>query len=256
MSTAEHLLYEFPCNEKIRTYLRLEALFQRFDWFCEQTSAIAHQAGISALFDLLDATARSDLRHELIQELERQRQRLIAKNASADSDMAAHLAEIGAAIQAVSDSVGRTTQSVRENQWLQIIRTRQSIAGGTCEFDLPQMHLWMNTAPEIRRRELQSYVSTLEPIRTGTMLLLRIFRANSHCQSLTAVNGTSQFSMNRNQNCALVQIWLPADSTVVPEVSANKYMLWIRFSRPDENHKLHLARTEEIPFRLGLCTPS
>ena len=33
-------------------------------------------------------------------------------------------------------------------------------------------------------------------------------------------------------------------------------MLWIRFSRPDENHKLHLARTEEIPFRLGLCTPS
>ena len=190
MSTAEHLLYEFPCNEKIRTYLRLEALFQRFDWFCEQTSAIAHQAGISALFDLLDATARSDLRHELIQELERQRQRLIAKNASADPDMAAHLAEIGAAIQAVSDSVGRTTQSVRENQWLQIIRTRQSIAGGTCEFDLPQMHLWMNTAPEIRRRELQSYVSTLEPIRTGTMLLLRIFRANSHCQSLTAVNGT------------------------------------------------------------------
>ena len=119
-----------------------------------------------------------------------------------------------------------------------------------------QMHLWMNTAPEIRRRELQSYVSTLEPIRTGTMLLLRIFRANSHCQSLTAVNGTYQFSMNRNQNCALVQIWLPADSTVVPEVSANKYMLWIRFSRPDENHKLHLARTEEIPFRLGLCTPS
>ena len=103
MSTAEHLLYEFPCNEKIRTYLRLEALFQRFDWFCEQTSAIAHQAGISALFDLLDATARSDLRHELIQELERQRQRLIAKNASADPDMAAHLAEIGAAIQAVSD---------------------------------------------------------------------------------------------------------------------------------------------------------
>ena len=139
---------------------------------------------------------------------------------------------------------------------MQIIRTRQSIAGGTCEFDLPQMHLWMNTAPEIRRRELQSYVSTLEPIRTGTMLLLRIFRANSHCQSLTAVNGTYQFSMNRNQNCALVQIWLPADSTVVPEVSANKYMLWIRFSRPDENHKLHLARTEEIPFRLGLCTPS
>ena len=256
MSTAEHLLYEFPCNEKIRTYLRLEALFQRFDWFCEQTSAIAHQAGISALFDLLDATARSDLRHELIQELERQRQRLIAKNASADPDMAAHLAEIGAAIQAVSDSVGRTTQSVRENHGCRSSARARALQAAPANSTCRRCTVWMNTAPEIRRRELQSYVSTLEPIRTGTMLLLRIFRANSHCQSLTAVNGTYQFSMNRNQNCALVQIWLPADSTVVPEVSANKYMLWIRFSRPDENHKLHLARTEEIPFRLGLCTPS
>ena len=45
MSTAEHLLYEFPCNEKIRTYLRLEALFQRFDWFCEYISGITLSGG-------------------------------------------------------------------------------------------------------------------------------------------------------------------------------------------------------------------
>ena len=97
------------------------------------------------------------------------------------------------------------------------------------------------------------FLYCLRHIQTVTLTLST---GSWHCQSLTAVNGTYQFSMNRNQNCALVQIWLPADSTVVPEVSANKYMLWIRFSRPDENHKLHLARTEEIPFRLGLCTPS
>lgn len=256
MSTADLLLYEFPCNEKIRTYLRLESLFRRYDWFCEQESAIAHQAGISALFDLLDATARSDLRHELIQELERRRQRLNAIAAGSESwdDVRDTLVEISNAISAVADSVGRTTQRVRENQWLQVIRTRQSIAGGTCEFDLPQLHLWMNMAPEVRREELRGYVSTLAPIRQAVSLLLRMLRDSSRVQSLTAENGTYQFSMNRTQNCALAQLWLPSDCTVVPEVSANKYMLWIRFSRPDENHKLHLVRTEAIGFRLGLCT--
>ena len=171
MSTTDLLLFEFPCNEKIRTYLRLESLFQRYDWFCAQDSAIAHQAGISALFELLDATARSDLRHELIQELERRRQHLNkAAGTEGWDQLRDTLVEISDAISAVADSVGRTTQSVRENQWLQIIRTRQTIAGGTCEFDLPQLHLWMNQSAEIRRRELQDYVSTLQPIRQAVAL--------------------------------------------------------------------------------------
>ena len=254
MSTTDLLLFEFPCNEKNRTYLRLESLFQRYDWFCAQDSAIAHQAGISALFELLDATARSDLRHELIQELERRRQHLNkAAGTEGWDQLRDTLVEISDAISAVADSVGRTTQSVRENQWLQIIRTRQTIAGGTCEFDLPQLHLWMNQSAEIRRRELQDYVSTLQPIRQAVALLLRMLRESSRTQNLTAANGTYQLPMNRSENCALAQLWLPIDSGLVPEVSANKYMLWIRFSRPDENHKLHLAKTEAVPFRIGLC---
>ena len=140
MTASSYLLYEFPCNEKIRTYLRLEALFKRYEWFCEQEDPVAHQAAISALFDLLDATARSDLKNELIQELERQRQRMasflddpaVNQNALEES-----LASIKNVMQEVSATVGRTGQSIRENQWLQLIRTRQTIAGGTCEFDLP-----------------------------------------------------------------------------------------------------------------------
>ena len=74
MSDSDVLSYEFPCNEKIRTYLRLEALFHRFDWLAAQDSPVAHHCAIGALFDLTDATARSDLRNELVQGLERRRQ--------------------------------------------------------------------------------------------------------------------------------------------------------------------------------------
>ena len=74
MSDSDVISYEFPCNEKIRTYLRLEALFHRFDWLAAQDSPVAHHCAIGALFDLTDATARSDLRNELVQGLERRRQ--------------------------------------------------------------------------------------------------------------------------------------------------------------------------------------
>ena len=48
------ILYEFPCSEKIRFYLRLEALKQRLDWFLALDGKAAHQAAINALFDLSD----------------------------------------------------------------------------------------------------------------------------------------------------------------------------------------------------------
>ena len=257
MSAADFLLFEFPCNEKIRMYLRLESLFRHYDWFCSQDSSVAHQAAIASLFDLLDATARSDLRNELIQELERHRQRLMQLRGNREVNqetLIRTLDELGTAISGVAGSVGRTGQSVRENQWLQLIRTRQSIAGGTCEFDLPQLHLWLNQSPLLRRTELQSYVATLAPIRQAATLLLRLLRANSVRSDYVARGGTVQISMPRGQSYALAQIWLYSDSGVVPEVSANKYMLWIRFSRPDAEHKLHPVRSENISFSMGLSS--
>ena len=257
MATNDFLLYEFPCNEKIRIYLRLELLFRRYDWFCEQDSPIAHQTAISALFDLLDATARSDLRNELIQELERQRQRLnvFQGNPDVNTELLNNtLEEIRQAISTVTDTVGKTGQSIRENQWLQIIRTRQTIAGGTCEFDLPQLHQWLNRPSEERRAELLGYVRPLDSIRLASALLLRFLREGTEKFSYTANKGIFQFPMTNRQLPALAQIWVPRELNVIPEVSANKYMLWIRFSRPDAEHKLHAVRSENIPFHMGICT--
>lgn len=252
MSGVDSLLYEFPCNEKIRTFLRLEVLFRRYHWFCEQESPIAHQTAISAIFDLLDATARSDLRNELIQELERQRQRL----ATAGSGFEEQLENVSRVISLVSSRVGKTGQSVRANQWLQLIRTRQTIAGGTCEFDLPQLHYWMNIPAEDRRAELIGYGETLEPIYQGVLLLLNILRSNPKAENLVAEKGTYQYSTRSHQNCglALARVHLPLETPYIPEVSANKYMIWIRFSKPDEEHKLHPVRHTDIPFQLELCS--
>lgn len=253
MSETELLLYEFPCNEKIRTYLRIESLFKRYDWFCQQTDPIAHQTAISALFELLDATARADLRNELLQGLDHQRQRLRTIKKATESDSLT-LDRVNKALTAVADTVGRTAQSVRENQWLQIIRTRQTIAGGACEFDLPQLHHWLNLEISLRQKELESYVAPLDPIREASQLLLQFLRQNTEVKSYKANDGVFQLSMMNQPLPSLAQIWVHSQDNVIPEVSANKYMMWISFNRADADHKLHRIRGENIPFKMGICT--
>ena len=153
------ILYEFPCSEKIRFYLRLEALKQRLDWFLALDGKAAHQAAINALFDLSDVAARSDLKNELLKALLQQRRDIEALPANATVDglpAKTVLALVSETANSVSAAVGRTSQILRDNEWLQLIRNRQRLPGGTCEFDLPQLHYWLSQPAEIRRQELLS----------------------------------------------------------------------------------------------------
>src|SRR4030042_5191600 len=68
--------YEHPLNERIRTLMRLEDLYQRAHFFAAQSEAPDHHAALAVLFEITDVAARADLKTELLQELERQKQLL------------------------------------------------------------------------------------------------------------------------------------------------------------------------------------
>src|SRR5690606_3393338 len=72
------ILYEYPCNERIRSLLRVEHLFDRLFFFAEGEDVRHHQVSLGTLFELLDISERSDLRGAIIQDLERQRGALAA----------------------------------------------------------------------------------------------------------------------------------------------------------------------------------
>ena len=66
--------YEHPLNERIRTLMRLEDLFARVRHFAAQEAAPDHHAALVCLFEITDVAARADLKADLVQELERQKQ--------------------------------------------------------------------------------------------------------------------------------------------------------------------------------------
>lgn len=72
------ICYEHPLNERIRTLLRLENLFTKIDFFLTKDTSTDHHAALIALFEVLEITARADIKSDLLQELERQKQILEA----------------------------------------------------------------------------------------------------------------------------------------------------------------------------------
>src|SRR6185295_7740939 len=76
LRTLSVIRYEHPLNERIRTLMRLEDLYHRAQFFAAQVDGPAHHAALAVLFEITDVAARADLKADLLQELERQKQLL------------------------------------------------------------------------------------------------------------------------------------------------------------------------------------
>ena len=110
------ILYEYPLNERIRTLLRLEDLFERLEFFAAQEHALDHHVALVTLFEILDVAARADLKSDLLQELERQRQALMAFRNNPEVSVEALeriLAEIDDAARELGAITGKSGQHLR-----------------------------------------------------------------------------------------------------------------------------------------------
>jgi cell division protein ZapD len=248
------ILYEYPLNERIRTLLRLEDLFARFDHFAVQSAALDHHVALTTLFEILEVASRADLKSDLLQELERQRQTLIAfrDNPAVSADALGQvLTAIDEASQQLNATAGKTGQHLRDNEWLMSIRSRAIIAGGTCEFDLPSYHAWLNRTQEARQRDIGNWVTPFRPLRDSLDIVLKLLRESAQRSIATTQQGSYQQTLG-GKAYQMLQIRVDPELGAIPEISANKYMLWIRFTSHGGDHRPRPFEGN-VEFELGLC---
>jgi cell division protein ZapD len=254
-SGKELILYEYPFNERVRTLLRLEDLFDKLQYFCGQTHPYCHHTALLTLFEIVEVTSRSDLKGELLQELERHRQSLLGLRDNpqvAQDALRQILGEIDAAQAALNATTGKIGQHLRENEWLMSVRSRSIIPGGTCEFDLPSYHAWLSRSEAVRAEDLRAWVLPLEQFEVALAIVLRLLREGAHHSHHTAVQGG--FSLNLlGKTYALLQVRVAPELLAIPEISANKYMLWVRFTRTDRDLKPRPIE-RDVDFDLALCS--
>ncbi|MCL4745338.1 MAG: cell division protein ZapD [Burkholderiaceae bacterium] len=248
------ILYEYPLNERIRTLLRLEDLFERLDVFARREHPLDHHVALTTLFDVLEIAARADLKSDLLQELDRQRQTLSQYRNNPNVSSAALegiLGQIEAAHARLSALTGKTGQHMRDNEWLMSIRSRTIIAGGACEFDLPSYYAWQHRLPEVRRRDIGNWAAPFKPLHDSLAIVLKLLRESAQRSTLTAPQGGYQQQLG-GRTYQMVQLRLDPALGAIPEISANKYLLWIRFTSQDGDMRPKPFEGG-VEFELDLC---
>ena len=224
--------YEHPLNERIRTLMRLEDVYSRLSVYAAGDLPQDHHAALASLFEIADIAARADLKTELLQELERQRQVLgpLRANPRIETEaLDALLADIdGVTAQLLAQS-GKLGAHLRENEWLMAIKQRSGIPGGVCEFDLPAYHWWLHRDAGSRRADLAAWIEPFEPVLAGLAIVLRLLRENGRSSRHIAYRGVFQLMLTTAKVAQLLRLTVARDLACVPEISANKYALNIRF---------------------------
>jgi cell division protein ZapD len=247
--------YEYPLSERIRTLLRLEDLFDRFDAYAASPDPHAHHAALLTLFELAEVAARADLKSDLLQELDRQKAVLVALRGNPhvqSTTLEQVLAAIESAHHGIYQLPGKVGQHLRDDEWLMAIKQRAAIPGGMCEFDLPSYHYWLHKPADARESQLQRWLAPFSSIRAAVDIVLGLLRDSGRPELQHASNGNYQ-RMLESRNPQLIRVTLADELPCVPEISANKYMLNIRFVQAGPA-AIRSCTDQPLDFELTFCT--
>lgn len=248
------ILYEYPFNERIRTYLRLEHLFRRLGELIPRSHPLDHHYALATIFEVMDVAARADLKSDVLKDLERQKQLLNGYRgnpAISENVLDEVIAQLETCFATVNGTPGKAGQPLTENEWLMSIRSRAGIPGGTCEFDLPGYYAWQHHPAEERRADLERWASTLAPLAESIHLLLRLLRDSGAPQKVIASGGQLQQPLPQGRTFQLLRLRIDPTLGLVPEISGNRLIVSVRLMRQDQD-RLH-ASAEDAPFELTLC---
>ena len=249
------VIYEQPLNERVRTFLRLEFLFKEFFARLEGASMWDSRNALVSLLDILTIFNRTDLKTEVMKELERQMSSLAALENVPGVDRARLgqlLDEFDMLVDRMHALHGQVGQELRQNEFLNSIKQRVSIPGGTCDFDLPGYHYWLQRPTPKRIADLHKWISAFEPIRLSISLILRLVRESASPAPETAHGGFFQKMLDASCPCQVVRVAVPAEAPYYAEVSGGRHRFTVRFMEflPDG----HAVQTsQDVHFELSCC---
>ena len=250
------IYYEHPFNERIRTYLRLEHLYARLETLAARDTTTDHHYALCTLFEIMDVAGRSELKTDVLKDLDKQKNILISYRGNPAIDESALnqvIGDLDAAFTQLSQLPGRVGGALGENDWLMSVRSRASIPGGTCSFDLPAYYAWQHLAASTRQADLKPWMDAVGPMNTAVMLLMRLIRDSGSAQKMVATSGHFQQYVPQGKPYQLVRILVDEGLGVVPEMSVNRLLVTARFVHASVNER-STQTPSDVAFELTLCT--
>ena len=245
------ILYEHPLNERIRNYLKLEQLFLQA-YSCANTDIQTnHQVFFNALFAIIDTLERSDIKGDLIKDLEKLQQNLVIWSQAPDIDSTAledNLRET-VALSCQLKAYNQTWYQLKENKLLASLKQRFAIQGGNSSFDLPQLQFWLHQPTEQVATQIKHWLSLLTNIKNSLALVLKFIRQRAEFQLIETESG---FYQDSGEGLLLLRIKISQHAQYYPTISGNKFRYSIRFMLPCEINGRSYSN-QATKFQLACC---
>lgn len=246
-------VYEFPLNEKVRTYLRLEQLFKQLHSARECTEDWQFVHFFDCYFTLLELLERLDLRSDILKDIDAHEKnlRLWAQHPKIDKEALDQALSKILELKAKLKSSKKIGVGLKGERFLLSIKQRFSIPGATCSFDLPNLHYWLKQSQKSIDDDIERWLSEFGLIQQAIEITLSFLRERGRFETIEANKGFFQGVADERND--LIRVHCSTEDNFYPTLSGNKYRYAIRFMNfePDELGQVSIDKT--INFKLACC---
>lgn len=237
--------------------MRVEQLFARCKHYMQKNNAWDSHFALTTLLELIGLASRGDLKRELMKEIKRQLANLqqLYNVPNVDKEkLDTLIASHDNLIIQLDKLQGHLLGHLKDNDFVNSIKQRAVIPGGTCDFDLPAYHYWLTHTPEQRKETLAAWLDPFAIVHEAVMHCLDLIRDSAETEDCIAARGFYQRTLDPNQPNQLIRVLVGQTNECFPEISAGKHRFSIRFLSQQNPDQYPKQVDHDIEFKIACCT--
>ena len=242
------IAFEYPLTEKSRSYLRFESLFLQIKQSISLDNDSDAVTYFKSLFELIELSDRSDIRHDLIKDLrsllEEMQSWLNSEQADTEA-IKALMVEISELISALL-VMSKQLKFFKDSRFLTSLKQRFFIPGGCCNFDLPQFHFWLSQPIELKRTDTKQWFEYFTVLDRALSLFLKMKRHQGIKSTQQAKNG---FFQGEVEHALFIILSVDPALQAYPMISGHKHRYSVRFMNANAEN----SQAENIEFEQTFC---
>ena len=243
-------IYEEPVQEKIRKFIKIEFLFNKLFYFKHKENKHDNYIALLALCELYEILSRSDIKSELIREIENQNHyfKKIKEIPEANSEKLSSVLEKQKVLLQLIHGIESNYLEYLENDILFKTIAKNSIN----PLQPTSVEFWLSRDIVLRENQINLWTEPLLFIKKSVDFILEVIRKSGRFEDKLAEKGFFIEKLDPKKNILLIRITLTSDLYYYPQISVGKQRLNIMFMSKDDKNNL-ISHKENVAFILTTC---
>ena len=244
-------LYEEPVQEKIRKFIKIEFLLNKIYYFKGKDDKNENYTALLALCELYEILSRSDIKSELIREIETQNTYLqkIKEIPQADSSKLNSVLEKQSQLLKLIYSIEINYLDHLERD----ILFKTILKNCFTQLQPASIDFWLSRDILNRETQIDLWLEPLIFIKRSIDFILEVIRKSGRFEDRVAEKGFFMEKLDPKKNILLVRVTLTSDLYYYPQISVGKQRLTIMFMTKDDKNNL-VPYQEDLSFILTTCS--